>query len=122
MRAWNIRTFTASGSRKPVEEWIRGLQPRAQAEVILTVELLEEYGPGLSMPHARHLEDGIWELRARVGRNVFRILYFHWKSRTFGLLHGFTKKTERTPRAEIEIARERRAAWHARAETRQRKQ
>ena len=120
MGKWKVRTFTGSGKRKPVEEWIRTLEPKAQAEVILTVELLEEHGTELGMPHARHLEDRIWELRARLGHNVYRVLYFHWKARTFGLLHGFTKKTEQTPRADINTARERRQTWLGRSRSRAR--
>jgi len=62
----------------------------------------------------KHLEDGIWELRARGPDGIYRVLYFHWFSHTFGLLHGFTKRTQKTPRAELDIARRRRATWLAR--------
>ena len=110
----NIRTFTTDTGGKPVEDWIRSLTPQERAEVILVVELLEAHGHDLGMPHARYVESGLWELRVRVGRVRLRIFYFHWKGRTFGLLHGLAKKTAATPRAEIERAQARRAAWLAR--------
>lgn len=120
MASWNIRTATTSGKTKPVEEWIRSLSPEARAEVLLTVELLETHGTGIGMPQARALGNGLFELRAKVGSNVYRVIYFHWKGRTFGLLHGFTKKDQRTPKREIVIALERRAEWMRRARVRRR--
>lgn len=117
MSNWNIRTFTetARDKRKPVDDWLLSLPPTAQARVIWTIDLLEEHGTDLTMPHARHLEDGIWELRAQKGNDIWRVIYFHWRGRTFGLLHGFTKKTRKTSAADIATAKERRAAWLARA-------
>lgn len=112
--AWLTRTFTTDAGRKPVEEWIASLDPAARAEVLLLIDLLEEHGTALREPFAKHLEDAIWELRARGPDGVYRVLYFHWFGHTFGLLHGFTKKTQKTPRAELEIAKQRRAAWLAR--------
>ena len=81
---------------------------------MILVELLETHGTNLREPFVRHIEDGIWELRARAPDGIYRVLYFHWFGHTFGLLHGFTKKTQRTPRTEIDIARRRRATWLAR--------
>jgi len=115
---WNIRTFTGEGRTKPVDRWLQSLPPRAAARVIWTIDLLEEHGTDLTMPYARHLQDGIWELRAQLGTDIWRVLYFHWRARTFGLLHGLTKKTQRTARIDINTAVERRAIWLARAERR----
>jgi phage-related protein len=117
--AWLTRTFTTDAGRKPVEEWIASLDPAARAEVLLVIDLLEEHGTALREPFAKHLEDAIWELRARGPDGIYRVLYFHWFGHTFGLLHGFTKKTRKTPRAELEIAKQRRAAWLARPGPRQ---
>ena len=116
--AWAARTFTSETGQKPVDDWVRSLGPEARAVVINAVDLLEEHGVGLGMPHARSLGDGLWELRARDQAGIYRVIYFHWFHRTFGLLHGFTKKTQRTPRSEIETARNRRATWLAREERR----
>jgi phage-related protein len=112
--AWLARTFTTDAGGKPVEEWIESLDLDARSEVLILIDLLEERGTALREPFAKHVEDGIWELRAKGPDGIYRVLYFHWFGHTFGLLHGFTKKTRTTPRAEITIARQRRATWQAR--------
>jgi phage-related protein len=111
---WLIRTFTTDAGGKPVDDWIKSLDPSARAEVILTIDLLKEHGAALTVPFARHLDDGVWELRARDKDGIYRVLYFHWKGRTFGLLHGFTKKTQNTPKKELELAKGRRSLWLSR--------
>ena len=109
------RTFTFP--RLPT--WIRSLKPEERAEAILVVELLEVYGNDLAMPHARYIEAGLWELRAHVRRVQLRILYFHWKGRTFGLLPGFAKRTVATPRADVRVALDLRSVWLAREQGRE---
>lgn len=71
-----------------------------------TVRLLEEYGNELRLPYSRHLEDGIFELRAKVSSNITRVLYFFYVGQTIVLTNGFVKKTQKTPRAAIEQAKE----------------
>ena len=112
--AWLARTFTTDSGGKPVEEWIASLEPRARAEVLILIDLLGERGTGLQEQFAKHLEDGIWELRAKGPDGIYRVLYFHWFGHTFGLLHGFTKRTQKTPRRELELARRRRNVWLSR--------
>ena len=114
----NIWTFTTDAGGKPLEDWIRSLKPEERVEAILVVELLDVHGNDLAMPHARHIEAGVWELRAHVRRVQLRVLYFHWKGRTFGLLHGFAKRTATTPRADVRLALDRRSVWLAREQGR----
>lgn len=113
--AWLIRTFTSDTGAKPVEEWIKSLDPSAQFEVDVLLRRLRVEGVGLGMPQVRHIEEGIWELRIHDPAGRYRVLYFHWKGRTFGILHGFTKQTPTTPRSELNIAKSRRALWLKRA-------
>ena len=70
------------------------------------IELLEEFGLQLGFPYVSHLDDEIWELRIR-GRDVHRILYFAARGHEFVLVHAFTKKSQKTPRREIQIAKDR---------------
>ena len=116
MPRWNIRTFTTDAGGKPVEEWIESLSPTGRAEVVAAIGLLEQHGVELGMPQARSLADGLWELRIHDRGGAQRVIYFHWKGRTFALLHGFTKRTQRTPRRELETARRRRDRWLERSE------
>ncbi len=56
------------------------------------------------MPYARHLKGKLWELRISSGRLTYRVLYFARAGRRFVLLHIFRKKTQKTPRREIDTA------------------
>jgi phage-related protein len=111
MPKWLIRTFTTDAGGKPVDDWIRSLDASARAEVALTIDLLKEHCVALGLPFARYIDDGIWELRARDEAGIYRVVYFHWKGRTFGLLHAFTKATRAMPAKELALARSRRNTW-----------
>ena len=67
----------------------------------LYIELLQQNGIRLNENIAKYLEDGIWELRP--GNN--RIFYFFFQENTFVLLHQFRKKSQKTPKREIEKAK-----------------
>jgi len=65
-------------------------------------------------PLARHLEADLWELREESATDIYRVIYFFFTGRRSVLLHGFQKKSQRTPRAEIDAAQRRQAAFLAR--------
>jgi len=88
-----------------VEEFIKSLEEQTIAKVLRTTELLEEYGPQLVMPHSRKIENNLFELRIR-GQQEIRIFYTFHKSSAI-LLHGFVKKSEKTPKKEIKTALQR---------------
>ena len=67
----------------------------------LYIELLQQNGTRLNENITKHLEDGIWELRP--GNN--RVFYFFFQDNTFVLLHQFRKKSQKTPKREIEKAK-----------------
>ena len=58
-------------------------------------------------PLARHLAGKLWELREESSANIFRVIYAFVIDRRIVLLHGFQKKTARTPRGEITMAQKR---------------
>ncbi len=70
-------------------------------QMTLYIQLLQDNGINLPSAIAKHLDENIWELRP--GNN--RVLYFFFKENTFVLLHHFMKKTNKTPRREIEKAK-----------------
>ena len=81
-------------------------------QIALYIQLLQENGTRLSENITKYLDDGIWELRP--GNN--RVFYFYCKDDTFVLLHAFRKKTQKTPRRELERAKAERDDWLARKE------
>ena len=76
-------------------------------QIFLYIQLLQENGTRISDNITKHLEDGIWELRP--GNN--QVFYFYFKDDTFVLLHQFRKKSQKTPRREIEKAKAERNDW-----------
>lgn len=82
-----------------------------QAKLGHNLDLLEQYGHNLGMPHAKPLGDSLMELRVRSGRGrqEVRVFYIFVKQHRIYLLHGFVKKTQVTPKKELDIARARQA-------------
>ena len=90
---------------EPAKEFLDGLDNKMRAKMIRTVELLRDYGYELREPYSKHLNDGIFELRAKVSTDITRVLYFFASGRKAILTHGFVKKTQKTPPREIEQAK-----------------
>jgi phage-related protein len=86
-----------------VEIFLSSLTEKEVAKIMRTIELLEEFGNDLGMPHSKHLSDGLLELRVRGTREI-RIFYcFHIKKAL--LLHACIKKTQKTLDKELSKAR-----------------
>ena len=73
--------------------------------------MLEDYGPGLKQPYSKHLEDGIFELRVKFSSDITRTLYFFAKGKRIILTNGFVKKTQKTPKKEIDLAKKRKVDY-----------
>jgi phage-related protein len=102
-RAWTVDFYLDARGGNPVLDFIESLPKREQAKLFRALGLLQEFGPFLGMPHARPMQDGLWELRA----GAERVFYFAYTGRRFILLHGYLKKTQEAPRRAIETARRR---------------
>ena len=76
------------------------------SKTLRTIDLLEANGALLREPYSKHLEDGIFELRNKVGSDITRVLYFFVIGETIVLTNGFTKKTQKTPKSEIQKAKD----------------
>lgn len=85
-----------------VKVFIKQLQKPARMKLLRSIELLEEYGAHLSMPHVKKMMENLYELRVR-GKQEVRIFFTYCESNAF-LLHGFVKKSQKTPQKEIQIA------------------
>ena len=97
---WQIHFYEDHHGKKPVLDFINKLAAKDRAKINNNLRLLEEFGPNLGMPHARHIEGKLWELRP--GDN--RLFYFLYLDGKFVILHGFRKQTMKTPEKEIAIA------------------
>ena len=78
------------------------------ARFLRYAERMEIYGPDLGMPHTRAMGDGLFELRLKAGEGIARVFYCTAVGRRIVMLHQFIKKSGKTPRKELAIARARR--------------
>ena len=104
--AWEIALYESRIGQKPVEDFIKTLQPSTKAKLINQINLLAEFGPRLSMPHAKPLGNGLYELRIR-GKEEVRTIYVYQKVKSIIILHGFKKKTMAISRKDLNIAKAR---------------
>ncbi|HOR01111.1 MAG TPA: type II toxin-antitoxin system RelE/ParE family toxin [Anaerolineae bacterium] len=99
---WAVEYYTDTRGRAPALEFVYSLSDDEQAELLRVVDLLQEFGIYLRMPHARPIGK-LWELRAGAGR----LFYIAHTGRRFIILHGYRKQGQKAPRREIETAERR---------------
>ncbi|KGC40427.1 type II toxin-antitoxin system RelE/ParE family toxin [Burkholderia pseudomallei] len=77
------------------------------ADYLRLLDLMQEFGADLRMPHSRAMGDGLFELRPKGREGIGRVLYCTHVGRHIVVLHSFVKKTQETPKNELRIARTR---------------
>jgi phage-related protein len=116
---WRIVFFMDSQGNSPVEDFLKSLDTRTRARFVWAFEQLQIRNVQAAEPLVRKVQGKLWELRRASDGNIYRVLYFFFTGRRIVLLHGFQKKTDKTPRHEIEIAQKRMEDFLVRAEKRE---
>lgn len=101
---WSIVFYIEEEGGSPVRDFLDSLDAKTQARFLWSIEQLRVRNVQAREPLVRHLEGKIWELREESSTNIFRLLYFFFVGRRIVFLHGFQKKTQKTPHREIETA------------------
>lgn len=99
--------YTTESGRSPVEEEINGFPVPDQAKVYAYIAMLEKVGCRLGVPFVKPIDGKLKELRIPIVPGQYRVFFFFHKGEDFYLLHGFLKKTQKTPPKEIETAKRR---------------
>lgn len=87
---------------------IKALPRDLQAKLTRVIDLIEANGlAALPTPYVKHLEDKLWEIRLQGRTNIARSIYVTASGQRVIILRTFIKKTQKTPRREIELAHER---------------
>jgi phage-related protein len=97
---WKILFYEDHRGKSPVLDFVNSLNAKDRAKVNNAFRLLEEFGVKLNMPHARHIQGKLWELRP--GAN--RLFYFIYIDDQIILLHGYRKRSQKAPAREIATA------------------
>lgn len=117
MQNYEIIFYDKEDGTEPAKEFLLSLDPKMRAKMFRTIDLLAANGVELREPYSKSLEDGIFELRAKVGSDISRVLYFFIVGKKVILTNGFIKKTMKTPPGEKERAKRYRAEYLGRKET-----
>ena len=116
MENFDVQYYDLPDGTMPAREFLSGLDKKMRAKLFRAITLLQADGNELREPDSKHLSEGIFELRAKVGPDISRVLYFFVVGRRVILTHGFIKKTNKTPPAEIDRANKYRAEYLGREE------
>jgi phage-related protein len=103
---WTIEYYMTREGKSPVKEFVDSLSAEGQAKYIFITRLLKEYGIHVKEPYVRQItgHKKLYEIRIKDKSGISRILYFAHSGKKFVLLHGFIKKTDKTPAKEVDIA------------------
>ena len=101
-----VRFYCSGSGKEPVREWLRGLDSADRHTIGLDL-MRVQFGWPIGMPLVRSLKDGLWEVRSSLpSQRIARVvLCFH--DETLIVLHGFIKKTQKTPADDLALAKRR---------------
>ena len=110
-----ITFYRTRSGRIPVKEYLDSLSSKHAQKVAWVLELVEKLDqvPAQYFKKLKNTDD-IWEVRARIGSNSFRLLGFIDSNEFVILTNGFAKKSQKTPKQEIELAEQRKVDYLSR--------
>lgn len=91
---------------EPAREFLDSLDKKMQAKMAQTIAMLRDYGWELREPFSKALESDIFELRAKQGSNITRVMYFFVVGNKAILTHGFIKKLKKHRREKLSAQRD----------------
>lgn len=101
-----VRFYRSATGREPVLEWLRGLDRDDRRAIGLDL-MRVQFGWPIGMPLVRSLKDGLWEVRSSLPSQKIARLVLCFHEKTLVVLHGFIKKTQKTPVEDMETAKRR---------------
>jgi phage-related protein len=105
MVEFEVEFYETTDGDKPAKDFLISLDNKMRAKMASMISLLQDNGYNLREPYSKHLSEGIFELRAKVGSDITRVMYFFYIDRRVILTNGFVKKTKKTPLKELEKAK-----------------
>jgi phage-related protein len=96
------RFYRNEAGKEPVRDWLKSLG-QSERYLIGTDIKTVEYGWPIGMPTCRPLGKGLFEVRTNLPDGIARVIFGFYEDQLI-LLHGFIKKTQKTPKADLELA------------------
>ena len=97
-----VRFYATDQGREPVRDWLKSLPPDARKGIGEDIKTVQ-FGWPLGMPLVRKMEPGLWEARSTIEAGIARVL-FTTVGPVMVLLHGFVKKSVKTPMNDLKLA------------------
>lgn len=101
---WKVEFYETQNQEIPVESFLDNLNTKLRAKAIRDILLLQELGTSIREPYSKPVKDGLFELRTKFSSDIVRVFYFFFDNKKIIITNGFIKKTNRTPKQEIEKA------------------
>lgn len=101
---WDVDFYRTKDNIAPVEEFLESLNVKLRAKALHELNILQQFGINLREPHSKPIKNGMFELRIKLGSDISRIFYFFYIGNKIILTNGFIKKTNKTPKSEIDKA------------------
>ena len=99
---WKITFYS-----ERIEAQTLKLPPGILASLLHIMEMIEELGPNLGKPYVGKLDSGLYEIRSKGKEGIGRSLYCTIKGKEIVILHSFIKKTQKTPKKDLDLAKKR---------------
>jgi len=100
-----VRFFRTTEGREPVREWLKSLPERERKAIGDEIRTVQ-FGWPIGMPLVRKLDARLWEVRVGLPNRTGRVLFTIVDQQAV-LLHGFIKKSQKTPARDLAVARQR---------------
>ncbi|MDF7638031.1 type II toxin-antitoxin system RelE/ParE family toxin [Lactobacillus sp. ESL0791] len=100
-------------------EFYQKLSEKDRGKLAILIDKIQRYGLAIAarMEWIKKIDKNLYEIRTKTSSNIQRVIYFHVEDEQYIITHGFTKKTNKTPKREIEHAKVIRAEfWQERGE------
>ena len=110
MKVISVKFYRRGNGNEPVREWLLDL-PESERRAIGTQIKTIEFGWPIGMPLVKSLGDGLWEVRVTFVTRIARVI-FTMNGADMVLLHGFIKKSQKTPKADLKVAKDRKREVH----------
>ena len=102
----SLRFYRNGAGAEPVRDWLKELDRDDRLEIGMDLQRVQYRWP-VGMPLCRPMGDGLWEVRTSLASKTIARVLFCFHEGTLVALHGFIKKSQKTPDEELKITRKR---------------
>ena len=106
----SVHFFVTSIGKEPVRDWLKEMSRDNRKEIGEDIKLVQFRWP-LGMPLVRKMEADLWEVRSKLSNSTIARTFFTVANNEMILLHGIIKKSEKTPKKDLDLARSRKKQW-----------